>query len=79
MEGLRIIKIVKQIKFEIVRGELEARKCFQRESFTKYFRLIFDFLYEIAHYGKNLIPAYEEFLCSINKTFILARRLNNRI
>ena len=44
MKGLRIIKIVKEIKFEIVRGELEARKCFQTESFTKYLRLTLVFI-----------------------------------
>ena len=38
MEELRVTKIVKEIKFEGVWGELEAQKCFQRQSFTKYLR-----------------------------------------
>ena len=37
-KGLRVTKIVKQIKFEAVWGKLEASNCFQRQSFTKYFR-----------------------------------------
>ena len=39
MKGLRVTKIVKEIKFEGVRGKLEARKCFRRQAFTKYLRL----------------------------------------
>ena len=31
-------KIIKQIKFEGVWGELEARKCFHRQPFTEYLR-----------------------------------------
>ena len=43
-EGIRITKIVKEIKFEVVWGELEAEKCFQRQSFTKYLRLTLIFI-----------------------------------
>ena len=39
MKDLRITKIVKEIKSEGVRGELESKKDFQRQSFTKYIRL----------------------------------------
>ena len=38
MEGLRVTKIVKEIKFEGVWGELKAKNCSQRQSFTKYLR-----------------------------------------
>ena len=36
VKGLKVTKIVKEIKLEEVWGELEARNCFQRQSFTKY-------------------------------------------
>ena len=39
MKELRVTKIVKEIKFEGVLGEFEAKKCFQRHPFTKYLRL----------------------------------------
>ena len=38
VKGFRITKIVDQIKFEGVWGELEARNCPQRQSLTKYLR-----------------------------------------
>ena len=38
MKGLTVTKIVKKIKFEGVGGELEAKGCFQRQSFTKHLR-----------------------------------------
>ena len=36
MKGLRVTKIVKEVKFEGVWDEWKAEKCFQRQSFTKY-------------------------------------------
>ena len=39
MKDLRVTKIVKEIKFEGVWGELEVIICFQRQPFTKYLRL----------------------------------------
>ena len=33
MKGLRVQKIVKEIKFEGVLGELESKEVFQRQSF----------------------------------------------
>ena len=38
VKGLRVTKIVKQIKFEEDWGELEAKYCFQRQSWPKYMR-----------------------------------------
>ena len=38
MKSLTVTKIVKEIKFEEVLGALEAKKCFEKQSFTKYFR-----------------------------------------
>ena len=37
-KGLRVTKIVNEIKFEGVLGESEARDIFQRQLFTKYLR-----------------------------------------
>ena len=38
MKGLSVTKIVKEIKFEGVWGELKLKKGFQIQSFTKYLR-----------------------------------------
>ena len=38
--SFRVTKIVKQIKFERALSELEAKKCFQVQSWTKYLRQI---------------------------------------
>ena len=37
-KGFRVTKTVKQIKFEGTWGELEAKYCFQRQSWSKYIR-----------------------------------------
>ena len=39
MKGPRVIEFGKEIKFGEVWSEVEAKKCFQRQSFTKYLRL----------------------------------------
>ena len=39
MKNLRVDNIVKEIKFEEVRGELQANNYFQPKSFTKYLRI----------------------------------------
>ena len=44
VKGLRVTKIVKEIKFEGVWGELEAKNWCQRQSFTKYLRLTLVFM-----------------------------------
>ena len=38
LKALGLKKIVKKIEFEGVWGKLEAKNCFQRQSFTKYLR-----------------------------------------
>ena len=68
MKGFRVTKIVKEIKFEEVWGEFEAKKCFQRHSFTKYFRLTLVSC-KIVHYGKSLISVFKEFFASIDVLF----------
>ena len=52
MRGLRVTKIVKEIKFEGVWAELEATGCFQRQSFTKYLTLTLVFMPNIAQREK---------------------------
>ena len=44
MKGLRGAKIVKEIKFEGIWGELESKKGFQRQSVTKYLRITLAFM-----------------------------------
>ena len=44
MKGIRVTKIVKEIKFEGVWGELESKTGFQRQSVTKYLRLTLVFV-----------------------------------
>ena len=44
MKGLKVTKIFKEIRFDGVWGKLEAKKCFQRQSFTKYLRLAIVFM-----------------------------------
>ena len=61
MKGLTVTKIVKEISFVGVQGELEAKSCFQRQSFTKYLRLT------LANYGKSLISVFQVFCTSINE------------
>ena len=39
MNGLRVTKTVKEIKFEGVWDKLETETCVQRQSFTKYLGL----------------------------------------
>ena len=45
MNGLRVNKIIKGIKFERVLGELKANNIFQGESLTGYFRLALVFIW----------------------------------
>ena len=47
-KGIRVTKIVKEIKFEWVLVELGAKNCFQRKSLTKYLRLILVFMRKSA-------------------------------
>ena len=44
MKGIKLTKIVEEIKFEGVWRKLEAKNCFQRRSFTKYLKLTLAFL-----------------------------------
>ena len=44
VKDFRVTKILKEIKLERVWGDLESKKCFQRQSFIKYFRPTLVFL-----------------------------------
>ena len=70
MKVLRVTKTVKEVMFEGVWGKLEAKKCFQCQSFTKYLRLTLVFMWN---------SALQEFFASINNVFILAGRLGTRL
>ena len=48
------------------------------QQLTKYLRLTL-FSCEIPHSRKSLIPIFQEFSSSINKTFILSGRLGTRL
>ena len=48
VKSLIVTKIVREIKFQEVWGELEAKKCFQKQSFTKYLRLTLVFMWNSA-------------------------------
>ena len=66
VKNFRVTKIVKQIKFEEVWGNSEARNCFQKQSFTKYLRQTIVSC-EIAHYGKSSISVFQEISTSTDK------------
>ena len=56
--------MIKDIKFEGVWGKVEAKECFQRQSF----------LSEIAHYGKSIISDAQQIFVSINNIFLFGRK-----
>ena len=78
MNGLRVSKILKEIKFYGVWDELEAKKYFQRQPFIKYLRLTLVSMRNRA-LGKSLISVLQRFFASIDKIFILAGRLGTRL
>ena len=65
VKGLRIAKIVKEIKFVGIWSELGSKKGFQIQSFTKYLKLFFSS--EIPHYGKLIISVFQEFFLMLTK------------
>ena len=74
MKDLRVIKIVKEIKFEEVWDKLESKTGFQRQSVTKYLRLILVFVScEMVHYGKSLIYFFQDFFA---RTALLALNMS---
>ena len=65
----RVKKTVKKIKLEGAWGELEARSCFQRQSFTKYLRQPLIFMFSIS--------VFQGIFTSTDKIFILVGRLSS--
>ena len=59
--------IVWKVRSKQVRSKLEANKCFQKQSFTKYLRETLVLLCEIAKYEKVFIYIFRQFFASINK------------
>ena len=78
MKGLRVTKIVKEIKFEGVWGELKSRGGFQAQSVSRDLGLALDFSCGVAHSGGGLISV-QGFFASVNKMFILAGGLRARL
>ena len=62
VKGLRVIKIVKEITFEGIWGELESKKSFQRQSFTKYLRLNLVFMWNSTLWEKWFL-FFKSILC----------------
>ena len=78
MKPLRVIKIIKEIKSGGVWDELEAKKVC-RDNNSPNTRDWLQFWCEIAHYGQSLTSVFQGFFASINKTFILAGRMDTRL
>ena len=74
VKGLTVTKIVKQINFEEVWGELEAKSCFQNQFRTKYLRQTLVFMWN-SGLREGSISIFKEFCASIDKIFILGGRL----
>ena len=70
MKGLRVTKIVKEIKFEGVWGELESRRGFQTQSVSRYLGLTLVFSGEVAYSGGGLISD-QGFFASVSKMFMV--------
>ena len=73
MEGLRVTKVVTEIKSEGVWAGLEAKYCFLRQSFTKYLRQTVVFVKYISI--SISVSIFQQFFAGINKIFILGGRL----
>ena len=67
VKGLRVTKIVKQIKFEGVWGKLEARSCLQRQPFTKYSRQTIVFMWNSELREKVQFLFFSSFLLILTK------------
>ena len=78
MKSLRVTKIVKEIKFEWVWGELEAKNCFQIQALTKYLRLTRVFMGH-STLRETFNFCFPRVFLSINKIFILTATLSSRL
>ena len=67
MKGLRFTKIVKEIKFEGIWGELESRNGFHLQSFTKYLRPTLVFMGNSALREKFKFLFFKRFLLVLTK------------
>ena len=78
MKCLRVTKLVKEIKFEGVWDDLEAKNV----SKDNHSQNIWDwpwFSCEIAHYRKGLVPVFGEFVASTEEMLILTGGLGTRL
>ena len=67
MKGLRVTKIVKEIKFERIWDEPGAKKYSQRQSLTKYWRLTLGFHVKQRTTGKVEYLFFKGFLLVLTK------------
>ena len=81
MKGLRVNKIVKEIKFEGVWGELESRGSLQAQSVSRYLGLALVFSCGAARSGGGAggLISVQGFFASVNEMFILAGGLRARL
>ena len=66
-------KTDKEIKFEGGWTELEARKCFQGQSFTKYLKLTLVFMQNSVLQKKFIISVFEVFFPLLTKFLFLQK------
>ena len=81
MKDLRVSKIVKEIKFKGVWGDLKAKNCFQKWSFTGYMRLTLVFVWDgqlasyisvgMAQWEGGLIYVFQGFVANISGIWVL--------
>ena len=78
MKGLWVTEIENKIKFEEVWGKLEAKNCFQRQSFTQYLRQTLVFMWN-CKIRESLISIFHQSFAGNNKIFILGGGLDARL
>ena len=78
VKGLRITKIVNETKFHGIWGELEAKNCFQRQSFAKYLKQTLSFMWS-SKVRESFNLYFSSVFFSINKIFILGGRLGTKL
>ena len=78
VKGLRVMKIVKEIKFEGFWDELESKKDFQRQLVTKYLRLHLVFT-SYSTLREKFNCYFRTFFASINTIFIFTGILSTNL
>ena len=76
MKGLRVTKIVKEVKFEGALRELNKKKIPETIIYKTYETLVYMWNSALR---ESLISAFQEFFTSTNKIFILVGRLGTML